>query len=762
MLKKIIYIKNVGRFRNSQIGGDTSLAKYSFIFGANGFGKTTICSILRSLKTTDAGYVLGRKTLGVSEAPSIDLLTSNGNIRFNGSAWSVAYSNLAIFDGIFISQNVHSGDVVDIDQKRNLYRVIIGEAGVSLAEQELKLAGEGRAKTTEISNTAKAIQTHLLSGIKLESFIALPKIDDMDEQIAVQESRLTAIREATTIKTRPSLARLELPALPDGFTALLAKTIGDITKDAEHQINVHLAAHGMTLSNGANWIVQGIDHSSESCPFCGQAVDGLSLITAYQTVFSDSYKALRGAITAMKVTIDHAFGDTALARLDTLAEQHKGGIEFWSKYCQLDTAALDYPASIASAIKSLNEASLALIERKIREPLEAILVDDVFMKAMGGYEVEKEKVDAFNQAVHQANALITAKKTEVGTADFSAANAELARMKAVKTRHSVSVAKLCDDYSRLILQKTGIENQKMRVRQQLELHTRGVVKPYQQRINDFLDAFNAGFRIAETKHTYAGGIATSSYQLIINQTAIDIGGGNTPHHIPSFKNTLSAGDRSTLALAFFLAHLKRDGSLANKIVVFDDPFNSQDAFRRRQTIHEIVKIAGKCVQVLVLSHDAAFLKLIWEKCPASERAALTLADHGQFGSKIAAFNLEKACQGRTATDIDDLQAFVTNGAGKHIDIIRKMRTVLETYMLTTYPLYFDEGDWLGEVVRKIRESGSAHSAAPLYDELNQINDYTAQYHHGENFTDATPDQIDPIELGGFSRRTLRIVNALQA
>jgi hypothetical protein len=28
--------------------------------------------------------------------------------------------------------------------------------------------------------------------------------------------------------------------------------------------------------------------------------------------------------------------------------------------------------------------------------------------------------------------------------------------------------------------------------------------------------------------------------------------------------------------------------------------------------------------------------------------------------------------------------------------------------------------------------------------------------------DATPDQIDPSELTGFTRRTLRIVNALQA
>jgi hypothetical protein len=66
------------------------------------------------------------------------------------------------------------------------------------------------------------------------------------------------------------------------------------------------------------------------------------------------------------------------------------------------------------------------------------------------------------------------------------------------------------------------------------------------------------------------------------------------------------------------------------------------------------------------------------------------------------------------------------------------------------------------MVEKIRTGGEDHPAQALYDELDQINGYTSQYHHGENMADTTPDQIDPSELTGFTRRTLRIVNALQA
>ncbi len=289
------------------------------------------------------------------------------------------------------------------------------------------------------------------------------------------------------------------------------------------------------------------------------------------------------------------------------------------------------------------------------------------------------------------------------------------------------------------------------------------MRPYEQCINHYLDAFNAGFRITETKHGYPGGTAASTYRLVIDNTTIDLSDGRTPTNRPSFKNTLSSGDRTTLALAVFLAHLEQDQDLAAKTVVFDDPFSSQDAFRRRHTVHEIAKVGRNCAQIIVLSHDATFLKQVWDKAPAAERVALTLADHRAQGMKIMPVDLERACQGRTATDIDDLLTYLTTGAGAPIDLLRKMRAVLETHCWTTYSTCFQAGqDWLGEIVRKIREGGDQHPGNALYDELDQINDYTSEYYHGEDVADATPDQIDSQELIGYIKRTLRVVNALQA
>jgi wobble nucleotide-excising tRNase len=71
VLRKIIEIRNVGRLLDYTALGDVELKRYSLIFAENGRGKTTLCSILRSLQTGDAAHVLRRATLGSGEPPLV-------------------------------------------------------------------------------------------------------------------------------------------------------------------------------------------------------------------------------------------------------------------------------------------------------------------------------------------------------------------------------------------------------------------------------------------------------------------------------------------------------------------------------------------------------------------------------------------------------------------------------------------------------------------------------------------------------------------
>jgi ABC-type Mn2+/Zn2+ transport system ATPase subunit len=95
MLKKIIAIRDVGRLVNSAVPGDTQLLRRTLLLGPNGFGKSTICDILRSLPRGDSAAVIGRKRLGSANTPKVDLLFPSGSIRFENGAWTARILTLS-------------------------------------------------------------------------------------------------------------------------------------------------------------------------------------------------------------------------------------------------------------------------------------------------------------------------------------------------------------------------------------------------------------------------------------------------------------------------------------------------------------------------------------------------------------------------------------------------------------------------------------------------------------------------------------------
>jgi wobble nucleotide-excising tRNase len=185
---------------------------------------------------------------------------------------------------------------------------------------------------------------------------------------------------------------------------------------------------------------------------------------------------------------------------------------------------------------------------------------------------------------------------------------------------------------------------------------------------------------------------------------------------PSFKNTLSAGDKSTLALAFFLALLEQDANRANKVVVFDDPFASMDSFRRMHTVNQIFRSGETCAQVIVLSHEASFLKQLWDRIAPADRKTLQLARIGEENTTIVEWDLERVLQARYKADIDTLQRFYAAGEGERMNVIQKIRPVLEGFCRTLYPAQFGEQDMMGVIIGKIRAAGAASPLRDIVDD----------------------------------------------
>lgn len=759
MLQRIICIKNVGRFQNCHAVGDVTFRRITLIFAENGRGKTTLCAILRSLFTNTPAIIMGRKTLGSIEPPEVQLLLGTGNFTFRNGAWNAPFLDVAVFDGTYVSENVFAGDAVDTEHRRNLYRVIIGSEGVALAARVTELDNQIRGKNTEIRDGRAQLQRYVPEGMVMEAFIGLAEDPGIDAKIATKEQELQGVQRASQLQQRGGLTAVTVPALPTSFATILAKTLANVSANAERQVTDHIARHQMQ-ERGEQWLTEGLRYVvDESCPFCGKTLTGIELIQAYREFFSREYHALREEVTALQRQVDSALGEPVVAAIEQTLLQNNNSIEFWQQYCAVTPPVLAEIDRVREIITALRQSSGALLQMKAATPLDAVAPDDNFTQALTSFEALRSSVNNYNAAVAAANTVVTAKKQATQAADIRVVASSLAGFRAQKARYTEGVRGLCAADTALQCDKETLEVEKGQVRVRLDGHTEQVITRYGQSINRLLERINAGFRITTPTHTYRGGPPSTSYQIVINQNSVDLGDGETPSDRPSFKNTLSAGDRSTLALAFFLAQLEQDADRGGKIIVFDDPFTSMDSFRRNHTVHQVYKCAEGCAQVVVLSHDSGFLKLLWDRVPAADRKTLQFARVREENTAIAEWDIEKAVMSRYRAQIDDLQRFFSDSEGEARDVIQKLRTVLEGYCRNLYPLQFGEQESLGVLVGKIQAAGATHPLRPIVDDLDELNLYCRRYHHGENPHAATEPIVDS-ELQGYVRRTLGIVGCL--
>jgi len=756
-VQRIISVKNVGRLLNSSAYGDVTFRIYNLIFGENGRGKTTLCAIFRSLQSGDPAYIIGRRTLGEDGAPEVRILLADGPATFRNEAWDRMLPNVAVYDDSFVAENVYAGHAVDTEQRRNLFRVIIGSQGVTMARRLDEIDGQIQTKNTEIRELKAQVGRHVPPSVDPEAFLGLPADPEIDQKIADSERELQAARQADDLQRRPILSPIQLPELPQGFSARLGRTLEGVSADAEQVLVAHLQKHEM--HDGEAWLARGLEHiRQDECPFCGQALAGSNLIDVYRTFFSEAYHAHKGGIAALAEQIDAVVSDRTLGTIERQLDRNETATEFWQQYCHFEPPVLPDREKLGPVLTELRQAALSLLRRNAAAPLEALKVDDSFSAADAAHHDLRIAVDRYNEALGAANASINAKKEEARGANVELVQRELNWLQATKNRHSEDAAIVCQSLVDRQAEKDELEQQKEQTRQELDQHTVQVMGAYEQRINLYLDRFNAGFTITRTTHSYRGRVASTSYHILINRTPVELGDANTPLNRPSFKNTLSAGDRSTLALAFFLTQLEREPNRDQKIVILDDPFTSQDGFRRNHTAQQIKRCGQLYGQVIVLSHDASFLKLLWDKVPPAERKALQLLRMGEADTRITEWDIEDAVRGRYAAAIDILQQYHGANEGVARQVIQQIRPVLEGYCRRVCPGHF-ANDALGEIVGAVRATGEADMLHPIVDDLDELNDYCRRHHHGEG-GDAAEEPIDDNELGGYVRLTLRLVGCL--
>ena len=764
MINSIQLLRNIGLFDSVSAAGNIPLARLTLMYAENGRGKTTLAAILRSLATGDPIPIAERRRLAAQHPPHV-VLDCNGGpppAMFQNNAWNRTLSNLAVFDDVFVDLNVYSGLAVEAGHRQNLHELILGAQAVALNHQLQQFIRRIEEHNTALREKAAAIPAAERGGLSAEDFCALPARPEIDAVIEATERNLAAARERDPVRTTALFDVLSLPAFDTAaINGTLAEDLPALDAAAAAKVQAHLAGLG---PGGETWVGEGmrrvpqspVGTASVNCPFCAQDLIGSPVINHYRAYFSEAYTDLKRRVSDALANVNRTHGNDVPAAFERAVRIAVERRQFWSRFCDVREIAVD-TAVIARDWRSARETVAAALIAKQAAPLERMTLAQGARDAVAAYEAHRQGIAQLSVDLQHANSAIRVIKEQAAASNPTVIAADLSRLKAVKARHSASIAALCNNYLAEKADKIVTEQQRDQIKAMLDQHRTTVFSGYETAVNLYLQRFNAGFRLDSVTYAQTRGGPTCTYNVVINNMAVAVGAAPTPGE-PSFRNTLSSGDRNTLALAFFFASLDQDPALGNKIVVIDDPISSLDDHRSLTTVQEIRRLAERASQVIVLSHNKPFLCRIWEGSDHTIRAALLVARDGA-GSTLRSWNVDQDCVTEHDRRHAMLRDYLAGGTPNNREVAKAIRPLLEAFLRVACPEYFPPGTLLGpfrnlcsQRVGTQREILDAQATG----ELRDLVEYANRFHHDTNAAWET-EAINDGELAGFVRRALTCV-----
>lgn len=757
MIQQFKYIQNVGRFEQVRAPADVTLDKLTLLYSENGRGKTTLCAILRSLASGDSSPILERVRLSATSEAKVVVKVDGTDTAFDGTAWSKGGPDVVVFDEHFVDANVHSGLSIEPGHRQNLHVLVIGEEGVRFQKRVEELGVEIATLQATVREKQNAITPEIRGGLTVDAFCDLQPIDDIDAKVEDATKSVSVLRDAKTVEDTPLFTSFALPKLrADEIRELLAATLPDIEQSAVAAVSAHVASLD---ENAEQWVAEGVDHQGDShdCPFCGQSTDGVDLIAHYRGYFSEEYRRHKERIANATTWLTQQLGGDGLAKvqrnLTHAAERHA----FWKKYVEVPELELDVDQIIAT-LKNARDVLLDALKTKSGSPLEPVGLSNDAEAAVANYDNVAERIRVASEAMLGQNEAISTAKEKAQHGSLPTAEAQLARLKATQKRHQDDAAALCTAYADAKTAKAEREKEKEEARTALREHRDKVFGKYQATINSYLVTFNADFLIEKLAPLDARGVPSSSYEFIVNKTAVATTPTDEPK--PSFATVLSTGDRNTLALAFFFASLEARDSLGDVIVAIDDPASSLDDGRAFATVQEIRGLVGKAKQVIVLAHSRPILCQLWDG--ADKDATATIEIRNMQGvpdaSTLSSWDAESAA----VTEYDRLHKqvrdYVDSSIGEARDVAVALRFVLEGYLRVAFVDACPPGTLLGAFLTRANQAakeGTPILAAQHVEELDKLREYVNQFHHktSKNWQENLSN-INEKALQGYARRVI--------
>lgn len=747
MLLKIDLIVQIGRFfklahKAPQFGPLT------LIYGRNGYGKSTLCAILRSAAEQDANLIAARRRLGATVDSSVQTQwDADGAITFSAGGWNACPANVYIFDAEYVRQNVYVGDTVTRENKRNLIPVVLGEQGVKLAENVSSLDALQKESAAKQATAERVIRASAPAVDNVAAFVHAEVPQDIDEQIVAAERGIELARHASLIKLKTALKIVALPSLAT-LEELAKRTLETVTISAARLVQDHIEKHGMQI-NGDRWLKYGLEHMrGNSCPFCTQDTSKIDTVAAFRTYFSAEYAALVASIESARNQLILIFGPEG-RDFDALLTANAEDVKFWRSVADLpsepDLSAVD-AASVKRALKQL----IDFLAAKLANPLVEHDIGEQRSEIVAALSVW----DSYLDDLRECSDSIEKARAEAPTADIARANELLGKRRALKSKLSEPIAGEVKIWQDCAKRRQEIDVEKPTAQNALRSYMASTIASRQKQINELLELFGANFKIVQTKASFVGREASTEFSIEIGGHTVKA--GDYSEDEPSFHTVLSGGDKLTLALALFITQVRADPELSKARILFDDPFSSQDMQRQWETTSQIRALAKVARQVIVLSHDPRFLALI-EKNSQSGAATFQLMCDDAGNGSIRQWSAEEELKEIYVRQAERIREYASSGillpGTTEESLVKDLRPFVEGYIRARFPARFDTLVMLDEMTNQIESAGPDD---PLYKDvssLRAINEFARDSMH------AGAQLPDPVQLRAQCKRVVSIMGA---
>ena len=753
MIRYIKLLRNIGVFDSVSIS--RKLERVVLIYAENSSGKSTLAEILRSLEIEEPSLILKKHRFESEHTPHV-ILECDGipdTVMFQEGDWGSKRPPVRVFDEAFVASNVYSGLDVAPGHRQKLHNFVLGKPGVDLSRRKDDLAQSIEQYNHDIKEAERSIPEESRHGFSMDDFCNLQDVPDVDAEIKTTQAELDAVIDADTILQTPAFEEICIPEFDQSAIRLILQlNLDDLNTEAAASVAAHIESLG---DGGESWVSQGMKYihdDAKTCPFCRQSAAGISLLAHYQAYFSEAYDKLKRDIG---ITLNGVLGthsENSRMSFVEMVGANKDRGHVWAKHCDVQMPEIDIETIIANW-----KSALDLIVEKLREkqdaPLECLPWDDNLLEP---YEHCRQQIVNINSTLDGYNDKIMETKESARLATVDSIKKKMSRFKAIQKQHSPAISAECNKYLQAKVDKASAEDKKRQVTQQLKQYRTKVFPELQDGVNDYLSRFGARFTLIDFKPVNIRTGSTCNYGVRIKSTSINTARSESPDD-PSIGETLSTGDRNTLALAFFLSSLAGDENLSNTTVVVDDPVSSLDENRTTATVQELLDMAKSAGQMIVLSHRKAFLGDIWRNVAREECLPLSMV-HSDHGSTICVWDVGKELNGEQSRRQRLLEKYAKDKTGSPREVVNAIRPYLEAFLEASCASHYNASmqisSFLNECVPKCGTTDEILGENTI-SELQKILEYANPRMHD---TSHRPERGNIVgdELRTYVRRTLGI------